>query len=105
MLVFPVKLKKLVETPLTNVNIEGTQFIIDCISDKSSYTFPIFFGKLATMSGLLLKLDNMLNDYNKLYGYLTNNPTLLLHDEAAGYDLVGLWKDIFKAKKTQLFVF
>ena len=97
------KLKQLFENPLSNVGIESTQFIIDSLADKSDKKFPVFFGKLATMSGLLIKLDTMLNDYNKLYDYLKNNPSLLRHDESANHNLVDLWKDIFKAKKTDYY--
>jgi hypothetical protein len=97
------KLKKLFENQLTNVEIENSVFILDSLGDKSDKKFPVFFGKLATMSGLLIKLDTMLNDYNKLYEYLKNNPSLLRHDASGGYDLVELWKDIFKAKKTEYY--
>ena len=97
------KLKKIFENPLTNVQIDNSALILDSLGDKESIKFPIFFGKLATMSGLLLKLDTMLNDYNKLYEYLKNNPSLLRHDESANHNLVDLWKDIFKAKKTEFY--
>jgi hypothetical protein len=97
------KLKQLFENPLTNVEIKNSVFIIDSLSDKSDKQFPVFFGKLATMSGLLIKLDTMLNDYNKFYDYLKLNQSLLRHDESASYDIVELWKDIFKAKKTEYY--
>jgi hypothetical protein len=98
------KLKKLFENEYANVQIGGKEFITESLSDPDkSKDFPIFFGKLATMSGLLLKLDSLLNNYNKLYDYLKLNPSLLRHDDASGYDLVQLWKDIFKAKKTDYY--
>ena len=97
-------IKKLFENPLSNVGIDNTQFIIESLDDKSDKQFPVFFGKLATMYGLLLKLDNMLNDYNKLYDYLQNNLSVLRHDEANGNDMVELWKDIFKAKKSEYYI-
>ncbi len=98
------QLKKLFENEYANVQIVGKEFIIESLADQDkSKDFPIFFGKLATVSGLLLKLDLLLNDYNKLYDFLKNNIDLLRHDDASGYDLVQLWKDVFKAKKTDYY--
>ena len=100
-------LKKIIENDFANIDITGKDLILETLSNQtylSDKDFPIYFGKLATMSGLLLKLDKIMNDYNKLYSYLSENIDMLKHDEAESYDIIELWKDIYKAKKTHFYV-
>ncbi len=108
------KLKKVIENSFSNIDIQGKEYIILVLDNEikshqnqsvlTNKDFAIFFGKMATVSGLLVKLDKILDDYNGLYSYLTtNNPSLLKHDETSSNDIVELWKDVFKAKNTDFY--
>ncbi len=108
------KLKKIIENSFSNIDIQGKEYIILVLDNEikshqnqsvlTNKDFAVFFGKMATVSGLLVKLDKILDDYNGLYSYLTtNNPLLLKHDETSSNDIVELWKDVFKAKNTDFY--
>ncbi len=99
------KLTKVIQNNFDNVEIEGKDFIVDSLKDKTGGGFPIYFGKLATMSGLLIKLNKMLETYNQLYGFLEKNGYIdfLKHDDVNSRDLVVAWKEIFKEKKTDFY--
>ncbi len=99
------KIKKVIDNDFANVEVQGKEFILELLDDKTfvaSNDFSVFFGKIATMFGLVTKLDEMVNDYNKLFLFLSNNPDVLKHNESTN-NMVELWKDVFKAKNTDFY--
>ena len=95
-------LKKTIQIEFNNVELNDINNIIESFENKTEKNFPIYFGKIATMFGLIIKLDKMLEDLNKAYMYLSNNPEVIKFNEITN-NLVENWKIIFGKKKTDFY--
>ena len=98
------KLNNIIGKSLDNINLESSK-ITESLQDdtkRKDKNFPIYFGKISTLFGLIQKLDYILNNIKTAYTYLQNNFDILKHDDTTN-DLIAKWKDIFSAKKTNFY--
>ena len=96
------KLQNTIQMEFVNIEINSGIIIESLTKDKTTLDFPIYFGKIVNMVGLIIKLDKMLDDLNKVYTYLSENPNVLKYDEKTN-DYISYWKEIFGKKKTDFY--
>lgn len=96
------KLQNTIQMPFVNIEINSDIIIESLNNDKETLDFPMYFGKIVNMVGLIIKLDKMLDDLNKVYTYFDNNTALFKYDEKSN-DFISYWKEIFGKKKTDFY--
>lgn len=96
------KLQNTIQMPFVNIEINSDIIIESLNNDKETLDFPMYFGKIVNMVGLIIKLENILNDLNKVYEYLSYNPNVLKYNEKTN-DFISYWKEIFGKKKTDFY--
>ena len=96
------KLQNTIKMPFVNIEINSNIIIESLNNDKETSDFPMYFGKIVNMVGLIIKLENILNDLNKVYTYLSYNLNVLKYNEKTN-DYISYWKEIFGKKKTDFY--
>lgn len=97
------KLKKIFTHTYDNIQIDNADIIVNILNNNLLYEKPDLYGKIVTIAGLLIKLDQMVKEYNSMYMYFSNNDSLLSHDETSNNNLIEMWKEMFKTKNTEYY--